>query len=168
MPALDTKFQSTDDDDSSSNCSQMSHELKNQVNSNLELEVRLHNKSNGTKLVDQSQFNKHFISNLARFIFDAKMNKPSQEKIKVAISNNDVTHSEQETTPSDLKTNDLKTSDLKKCKSTETEKFAQPRYVKVCTLFKPILRRFRSFLRTEFDQGRKISLYQHWSDQTYL
>ena len=30
------------------------------------------------------------------------------------------------------------------------------------------MRRFRSFLRTEFDQGRKISLYQHWSDQTYL
>ena len=88
----------------------------------------MHNKSNGTKLVDQSQFNKYFISNLARFIFDAKMNQPSQEKIKIAIPTNEVTFSEQETTPSDLRTNDIKTSDLrtrnlKKCKSTETEKF---------------------------------------------
>ena len=94
MPALDTKFQSTDDDDSSSNSSQISHESKNQVNSNLHQGVKLPNKSNGTKLVDQSQFNKYFISNLARFIFKAKMSQPSQEKIKIAIPNNEVTCSE--------------------------------------------------------------------------
>ena len=40
--------------------------------------------------------------------------------------------------------------------------------VKVCSLFKPLLRRFRSFFRTKFDQGRKISLYQHWKPETFV
>ena len=44
----------------------------------------------------------------------------------------------------------------------------QPRYVKVCTLYKTILRRFRSFLRERFDRGRKMSLYQHWTEYMYL
>ena len=40
--------------------------------------------------------------------------------------------------------------------------------IKVCSLFKPLLRRFRSFFRTKFDQGRKISLYQHWKPEGYI
>ena len=40
--------------------------------------------------------------------------------------------------------------------------------VKVCSLFKPLLRRFRSFFRTKFDQGRKISLYQHWKPEGFV
>ena len=35
-------------------------------------------------------------------------------------------------------------------------------------LYKPLLRKFRQYLRTEFDQGRKHSLYQHWSSECYL
>ena len=40
--------------------------------------------------------------------------------------------------------------------------------MKVCTLYKPILRRFRSYLRTKFDNGRKMSLYQHWTEESYM
>ena len=50
----------------------------------------------------------------------------------------------------------------------EAQDKIQPRYVKVCTLYKPILRRFRSFLREKFDQGRKMSLYQHWTEYMFL
>ena len=40
--------------------------------------------------------------------------------------------------------------------------------IKVCTLYKPILRRFRSYLRTKFDKGRKPSIYQHWTEEIYF
>ena len=45
---------------------------------------------------------------------------------------------------------------------------SKPTHVKVCSLFKPLLRRFRSFFRNKFDQGRKISLYQHWKPEGFL
>ena len=50
----------------------------------------------------------------------------------------------------------------------ESQNQIQTRYVKVCTLYKPILRRFRSYLREKFDKGRKMSLYQHWTEYVYL
>ena len=59
-------------------------------------------------------------------------------------------------------------SEVSKIKCSETREQIHPHYVKVCTLFKPILRRFRSFLREKFDQGRKMSLYQHWTEDMFL
>ena len=38
----------------------------------------------------------------------------------------------------------------------------------LCSLYKPILRRFRAFLRKEFDQNRGPSLYQHWKPNVYM
>ena len=38
----------------------------------------------------------------------------------------------------------------------------------LCSLYKPILRRFRAFLREEFDQNRGPSIYQHWKPDVYM
>ena len=40
--------------------------------------------------------------------------------------------------------------------------------VKLCALYKPILRRFRAFMRKKFDRKRRPSLYQHWSTDVYM
>ena len=59
-------------------------------------------------------------------------------------------------------------NDSASTKSVEAQNLKQTRYVKICTLYKPILRRFKSFLRERFDKGRKMSLYQHWTEYMYL
>ena len=39
---------------------------------------------------------------------------------------------------------------------------------KLCALYKPILRRFRGYLRKKFDQKRGPSTYQHWKSDVYI
>ena len=55
-----------------------------------------------------------------------------------------------------------------KIPSTSSSALIKKDSIKLSTLYKPILRRFRSYIRSVFDQGRKQSLYQHWSHDTYL
>ena len=55
-----------------------------------------------------------------------------------------------------------------KTRTIDTEGATQMHSIKVCTLYKPILRRFRSYLRTKFDKGRKPSIYQHWTEELYF
>ena len=90
------------------------------------------------------------MSNLARFVFKAKMEKNSL-------------------TPMFKPGSSVSTySDAERTCTNETKGDVKANSVKVCTLFKPLLRRFRSFLRTKFDKGRKPSVYQHWDEITYL
>ena len=56
----------------------------------------------------------------------------------------------------------------RKSPSTSSSALIKKDSIKLSTLYKPILRRFRSYIRSVFDQGRKQSLYQHWSHDTYL
>ena len=90
------------------------------------------------------------MSNLARFIFKAKMEKnvltPALKPCSSATTY----------------------SDAERTCTNETKGDVKAHSVKVCTLFKPLLRRFRSFLRTKFDKGRKPSVYQHWDESAYL
>ena len=59
-------------------------------------------------------------------------------------------------------------SDAERTCTNETKGDVKAHSVKVCTLFKPLLRLFRSFLRSKFDKGRKPSVYQHWDESTYI
>ena len=110
------------------------------------------------RTIEQSQFDKHFMSNLAKFIFKAKMNTTCEaqtqtiDPVVIVPSADD---------PTNL-------NDSVSTKSVEIQGLKMPRYVKICTLYKPILRRFKSYLRERFDQGRKMSLYQHWTEYMYL
>ena len=89
---------------------------------------------------------------LARFIYSIKNTNPTLQTNQSPISNIQNSLSPQKTMVSPESMG--KTSKL--------------HVVKVCSLFKPLLRRFRSFFRTKFDQGRKISLYQHWKPEGYI
>ena len=91
------------------------------------------------------------MSNLAKFVYKAKRDPqiPDQTAFKEDLNQSDRFENE-------------------KNRQNEVGSFPQSHPIKVCTLFKPILRRFRSYLREKFDKGRKMSLYQHWDEQAYF
>ena len=53
-----------------------------------------HNKPNGPQLVDQHGFNKNFISNLAKFVFKARMDNPNLAPVKITTPGSDISVSE--------------------------------------------------------------------------
>ena len=81
------------------------------------------------------------MSNLARFIFKTKTEQQRQNTISSPASSV------------------FTYSDIEKTFTSETKGDTKVHSVKVCTLFKPLLRRFRSYLREKFDKGRKPSVY---------
>ena len=82
------------------------------------------------------------MSNLAKFVYKAKKDpsRPDETASKADLNKADRFENE-------------------KNRQNEVGSFPQSHPIKVCTLFKPILRRFRSYLREKFDKGRKMSLY---------
>ena len=53
-----------------------------------------HNKSNGLQLVDQHGFNTNFISNLAKFVFKARMDHPNLAPVRITTPGSDISVSE--------------------------------------------------------------------------
>ena len=89
-------------------------------------------------------------------------------KVKISVGSEDQTKTTDPTVNATKNLDLTSQNDSVSTKSVEAQNLKQTRYVKICTLYKPILRRFKSFLRERFDQGRKMSLYQHWTEYMYL
>ena len=108
--------------------------------------------SNGTstKSVGLNDFDKNFMPNLAKFVFQVKQDQQRSTEIESSALG---------------QTNQCSSE---KTRTIDTEGNIQMHAIKVCTLYKPILRRFRSYLRTKFDKGRKPSIYQHWTEEIYF
>ena len=113
------------------------------------LQTSLNQISNGrsTKSVGLTDFDENFMPNLAKFVFQVKQDQQRS---------------------TELESSALGHTSSEKTRTIDTEGNLQMHSIKVCTLYKPILRRFRSYLRTKFDKGRKPSIYQHWTEEIYF
>ena len=108
--------------------------------------------SNGrsTKSVGLTDFDENFMPNLAKFVFQVKQDQQKSTELESSALG---------------QTNQCSSE---KTRTIDAEGKQDMHSIKVCTLYKPILRRFRSYLRTKFDKGRKPSIYQHWTEEIYF